>query len=197
MIKTVLFDYAGVISSTKNNYIFAVKNCKRFGLTPKELMQITYEDWDKAAVGELKKNVFWKQIANKLRIEPKKLKQLVINTFPINKKMVEIIKKTKKNYITVLFSNQVKDWLEKVVDDNKIRDVFNYFVNSYNVGVRKPDKKIFFEALRITKSKPEETLLIDDSPENIKAAIKLGINVIEFKNFKQFLVQYKKFIDIN
>jgi len=58
----------------------------------------------------------------------------------------------------VLFSNQIEDWLEKVIDDNKLRNIFNYFVYSYNVGIRKP----FLEALKATDSKPEETLLVDD-----------------------------------
>jgi len=196
MIKTVLFDYAGVISPTKNNYIFALQNCKRFELTPKELMELSYENWTDTAIGKLKSNVYWNNIAEKLKIEPDKLRKLVISTFPVNKKVIDLIEKTHKNYTTVLFSNQIEDWLEKVIDENKIRNIFNYFVNSYNVGVRKPDRKIFIEALRITNSKPEETLLIDDSLENIKAANKLGIKTIQFNNYIQFLSQYKKYIKL-
>ena len=197
MVKTVLFDYAGVISPTKNNYIFALKNSKRFGLSPKELMQITYENWDETAIGKLKSNIFWDLIAGKLGIKPDELMKLIIQTYPIDKRMVDIIERTKVNHITVLFSNQIEDWLEKVIDDNKLRNIFGYFVNSYNVGVKKPDKKIFLEALKVTASKPEETLLVDDSPENIKAALQMGINAIQFDNFKQFLTQYKKYINIS
>ncbi len=96
MIKTVLFDYAGVISPTKNNYIFSLKNSRRFGLSPKKLMQITYENWAETTVGKQKCSVFWDQIAHKLNIEPEKLKKLIINTFPIDKKIVQVIKRTKK-----------------------------------------------------------------------------------------------------
>ena len=197
MVKTVLFDYAGVISPTKNNYIFALKNSKRFGLSPKELMQITYENWDETAIGKLKSNIFWDLIAGKLGIKPDELMKLIIQTYPIDKRMVDIIERTKVNHTTVLFSNQIEDWLEKVIDDNKLRNIFGYFVNSYNVGVKKPDKKIFLEALKVTASKPEETLLVDDSPENVKAAVQMGINAIQFDNYKQFLTQYKKYINIS
>lgn len=197
MIKTVLFDYAGVITPTKNNYIFAFENSKRFGLSPKELMQMTYENWDETVVGKQKCSVFWGQIADKLNIEPDELKKLVIDTFPIDKRMVDVIKKTKENYTTVLFSNQIKDWLEKVIEDNKLKDLFNYLVNSYNVGAKKPDQKIFLEALRRTSSKPEEVLFIDDALENIEAAKQMGINAIQFDNFEQFLTQYKKCVNIS
>lgn len=197
MIKTILFDYAGVISPTKNNFIFATNNSKRFGLSPKELMQITYENWAETALGKLDDGVFWGQIAKKLNIQSEELMDLVIETFPVDKKMVDIIEKTKVNHTTVLFSNQIKSWLEKVIEDNKLRNIFNYLVNSYNVGYRKPDREIFLEALKITDSKPEETLFVDDSPENIEAAKQMGINAIQFDNFEQFLTQYKKYVDIS
>lgn len=197
MIKAVLFDYAGVISPTKNNYIFALENSKRFGLSPKELMQMTYENWAETAIGKQKCSIFWGQIAKKLKVEPEELRRLVIETFPVDKRMVDIIRKTKKNYMTVLFSNQIEDWLEKVIDDNKLRNIFNFFVNSYNVGARKPDKKIFLEALKVTSSKPEEVLFVDDSFENIEAAKQMGINTIRFKKFNQFLTQYKKYVSIS
>ncbi len=197
MIKTVLFDYAGVITPTKNNFDFALKYSKRFGLAPEELMKLTYENWDEAATGGLESSVFWRQIAGKLKIKPDELIGLLIETFPIDERVVDIIRKTKENHATVLFSNQEKAWLEKVIDDNDLRGIFTYFVNSYNVGARKPDPEIFLEALKISGSLPEETLLVDDSLENVEAAKKLGINAIQFENFNQFLEEYKKYINID
>lgn len=197
MIKTILFDYAGVITPTRNNSSFAVKNSKRFGLSPDEIIKISYDGWADAAVGKVNGKDFWEKFSSKLNIKKDELISLVIETFPIDPRMIHLIKKTKKKYTTVLFSNQAKDWLEKVIEDNNFKDIFSYFVNSYTVGARKPDKKIFEEALKITNSKPEETLLIDDTLENIEAARKMGINAILFENYDQFLNEYKKFVNFN
>lgn len=194
MIKTILFDYAGVITPTKNNYPFALKYSERFGLTPDEIMKITYEGWGDAAIGKTKSSDFWQGLASKLGIDAEELISLIIETFPLDKRMIKIIENAKGKYTTVLFSNQVEDWLEKVIKDNNFKNIFNYFVNSYMVGARKPDKKIFKEALKITGSKPEETLLIDDSLENVEAAKNMGINAILFENYDQFLKEYKNFI---
>lgn len=196
MIKTILFDYAGVITPTRNNSSFAVKNSKRFGLSPDEIMKISYDGWADAAVGKGDGENFWEKFSSKLNIKKSDLISLVIETFPIDPRMVHLIKKTKKKYTTVLFSNQVKDWLEKVIEDNNFKDIFSYFVNSYTVGARKPDKKIFEEALKITNSKPEETLLIDDTLENIEAARKMGINAILFENYDQFLREYQEIVNL-
>lgn len=197
MIKTVLFDYAGVITPTRNNYFFALENSDRFKLDPKELMRISYENWAETVIGKQDCSFFWNNIANKLGIEPDELKDLIISTFPIDKGVVDIIRKTKQKYTTVLFSNQIKDWLEKVINDNNLENLFDYLINSYIVGARKPEKKIFLEALRRTSSLPEEVLFIDDSLENIQAAKKLGINIIHYNNFKQFDADYRSVVDIS
>ena len=144
-IKTVLFDYAGVITPVRNNYQFALKYSQRFGLKPEVLMKITYDNWSDAATGKLDCYTFWKQIANKLSISPEELRDLVIDTFPVDKRMINIIRKTHQKYTTVLFSNQIKDWVEKVIEDNKIQDIFDHLINSYIVGARKPDEKMFFK----------------------------------------------------
>lgn len=196
MIKTILFDYAGVITPTNNNYDFALKNCKRFNLSPKELMKMTYENWAETAIGIQKCSFFWGQIAKKLNIKPNEVRKLVIETFPVDKRMIAIINKTKKKYTNVLFSNQIEDWINKFIKDNKLENSFDYLINSYIVGVRKPDQKMFFEALKKTSSKPEEVLFIDDSIENIEAAKEIGINTIHFKNFEQFLGEFKKYVNI-
>jgi len=194
MIKTILFDYAGVLTPTQNNYSFAAKNSKRFSMSPEAIMKITYDGWADAAVGKTKSKDFLDSVASKLNVTSDELLSLLIDSFPIDPRMIDLIKEAKKKYNTVLFSNQIEDWLGKVIDNNGFRDIFTYFVNSYTVGAGKHDKKIFLEALRITDSKPEETLFIDDSQENVDAAKKLGINSILFTDFNQFLEEYKKYI---
>lgn len=195
MIKTILFDYAGVITPVSNNFDFAMKYSSKFKLSPEELMKISYENWAEAATGKISPDVFWKNISDKLNIKPDALRNMIIETFTVDKRMLKIIKDAHKNYTTVLFSNQIEDWIEKVLEENNMRDLFDHVVNSYTVGARKPEKKIFLEALRKTSSKPEETLFIDDDIKNIDAARKMRINTILFKDYKSFLKEYKKFIE--
>lgn len=195
MIKTILFDYAGVLTPVINNFDFAQKYSTRFGLPPNQIMKITYENWAETALGKQDCITFWGKIAKKLGVDPNELRNLVTETYPLDRKMIEIVKSAKNNYTTVLFSNQIKDWIEEVLDKNSINDIFDQIINSYIVGARKPDMKIFLEALNRTSSRPEDVLFIDDSSENINAAKEIGINTIQFENFAQFLSEYKMFID--
>jgi FMN phosphatase YigB (HAD superfamily) len=49
---------------------------------------------------------------------------------------------------------------------------------SHRVGMRKPDAEIFQRILDDTGFRPEHTLFIDDSPQHVEGAKKLGIQTI-------------------
>ena len=53
---------------------------------------------------------------------------------------------------------------------------------SYQISIRKPDKSVFENLLNNHDLNPEETLFIDDMPEHIKAAKKLGIRTYLIKD---------------
>ncbi|MDO8492732.1 MAG: HAD-IA family hydrolase [bacterium] len=49
---------------------------------------------------------------------------------------------------------------------------------SFELGFRKPDKRIFKEGVRKSECKPDEIIYVDDVPEYIEAVRNLGINGI-------------------
>lgn len=195
-IKTVIFDYAGVLTPTRDNFVFAEKYCKRFKMDKLKLLELTYLDWDKASVNEIPAKIFWQNIAKKLKIEPEALKEMIMDTFELDQRVIDLITNLHKKYTIVLMSNQVEDWLEKVIDDNNLRGKFDYFINSYNIGIKKPERGIFDEAIARTGSKYEECLFIDDSLKNINAARSLGIHTVQFEKYNQVLKELKRYINI-
>ncbi len=65
------------------------------------------------------------------------------------------------------------DTAKGLVADDKI------FV-SYELGLLKPDVKIYEQILKLLKAKPEEVIFIDDKLKNVEAAKLIGINGIVF-----------------
>ena len=49
---------------------------------------------------------------------------------------------------------------------------------SYKVGMRKPQPDIYRHALKLSGTRPQESLLIDDLPENVAGAAKVGMRVL-------------------
>ena len=197
MIKTIIFDYAGVITPTRDKSNFANKYSDRFGMKTPKLMDILYKNWDAAAIGVMSDKQYWSELGKNLKIEPEELKNLIIETFPIDQRIIKIIDSIKDQYTIIMVSNQIEDWLEKVIEENNLKDKFHYFTNSYHAGAAKPDKKIFMEALEKSNSKPEETLFIDDSTKNIFAAKNLGMETIQYNTYKQFVKELKQYIKVN
>ncbi len=53
---------------------------------------------------------------------------------------------------------------------------FEQFYLSHEIGMRKPNREIFEFVLNENELKPEETLFVDDTKENIDAAASIGIH---------------------
>ena len=70
--------------------------------------------------------------------------------------------------------------LKKLDYDNFIRDVSNIyydkFYKSYEIGLTKPDKKIYEYVVKDIEVNPNDVLFFDDREENINNAKELGID---------------------
>jgi glucose-1-phosphatase len=53
-------------------------------------------------------------------------------------------------------------------------------IGSHQLGCRKPGEAIYLEALRIIGAKPAEVFYVDDAPENVATAKKLGLRAYEY-----------------
>jgi len=85
----------------------------------------------------------------------------------------------KQNYKLIGLTNtnaiHNKVWTEKYADTLQH---FEKIFSSHELATRKPERKIFEIALDHLKSKPEQTLFLDDNLDNINGAKEIGINTI-------------------
>lgn len=70
---------------------------------------------------------------------------------------------------------------------------FNGIIRSYEAKVMKPDSKIFKETERRFGIKPEETIFLDDSEANCKAAEALGFKTIWVKPGCEFMTLLRQY----
>ena len=59
---------------------------------------------------------------------------------------------------------------------------FEDIVVSGEVGLAKPDPRIFELAIERCRLEPAQTLFIDDSPHNVEAGRKAGLHALHFQN---------------
>ncbi|MCE7070163.1 HAD family phosphatase [Dyadobacter sp. CY327] len=98
---------------------------------------------------------------------------------------VELLQNLSKSYRLFLLSNtssihitQVNKILEASTGVKKLDDLFETVFLSYEMGLMKPDPRIYQKVLEQAGLKAEETLFLDDNRDNIEAASLLGIDTI-------------------
>ena len=98
---------------------------------------------------------------------------------------VELLQKLAKKYRLFLLSNtssihitQVNKILEASTGVKKLDDLFEIVFLSYEMGLMKPDSRIYQKVLDQASLVAEETLFLDDNRDNIEGAAKLGIDTI-------------------
>jgi putative hydrolase of the HAD superfamily len=73
-----------------------------------------------------------------------------------------------------------------------LRDIFNLFVSSCFVALRKPEEGIYRLALELTQRAAEESCFLDDRPLNLEAAARLGMHTIRVQDAAQVRTELKK-----
>jgi putative hydrolase of the HAD superfamily len=77
-----------------------------------------------------------------------------------------------------------------------ISEIFEAFLSSCWLGVRKPTQKFYESALGIAQAAPERTLFIDDRQQNLTPARRLGMSVILFQSASQLRSDLERVLDL-
>ncbi|OQX74195.1 MAG: hypothetical protein B6D61_11815 [Bacteroidetes bacterium 4484_249] len=109
----------------------------------------------------------------------------IIGDYPPQR--IELLKQINQNYRLFLLSNTNKIHYRYYI--NKFRKEYGFdFLSlfeetywSFRIGKRKPDTAPYLHVIARSKLKPEETLFIDDSVQNIIAARKTGLIAYHLK----------------
>ncbi|SDL03814.1 putative hydrolase of the HAD superfamily [Salinimicrobium catena] len=90
----------------------------------------------------------------------------------------QLSKEGKYKLILLSNTNDIHiDWVkENIGFFEDFKNCFDAFYLSQEINLRKPDKSIFEYVLKEQDLKPEETLFIDDTPENTAAAAEMNIH---------------------
>lgn len=183
-ITTFLIDVGGVLARTKN--IAARKHWeKKLSLLPRQLTReiSKIQPAKEATVGLVTAEKIWQNVAEKYSINKTDLAQLRIDYFKgekLNKEFYSYIQKLHKNYKIVLFSNAWDDGRDVYTRKYHLDKICDRMIISAEEGLRKPNKKFYYRAIKLLKVNPQEVIYIDDRAENIKVGKQIGFNSIQF-----------------
>lgn len=190
-ITTIFFDMGHVLVNVDE--MAAVQRIARFTRnTPEEVWQRIkgsglIESYDK---GELTPQEFFSTVAERLEFKKEmtfEQMRVLWNGIVTGPKadVVRVARDLKKKYRLFMLSNTDGVHHAHVATMVPLDDIFEGQIVSYLVGAGKPEAKIYKVALDAAKVQAENCLFIDDKPENIAGAEKVGMQGIVFQDVKQ------------
>jgi putative hydrolase of the HAD superfamily len=99
-------------------------------------------------------------------------------------------------YTLMTLNNESEDLNIYRIEHFGISQIFEAFISSCWLGVRKPIRRFYQRALGIAHAKPETSLFIDDRQQNLIPASSLGMNVMLFKTADQLRSDLEQFLDL-
>ena len=188
-IKAIIIDFGGVILRTEDRGP-RTHLANGYGLTYQELDDIVFSSASskQAALGKISSDLHWNQVCSELHINPLMKDKLIADFFAgdqLDWKLIKYLQKNNKLFQIALLSNAWDDLRHHLEFEWKFAHIFEIMVISAEVGLAKPDPKIFEYTLDRLGVVAGEAIFIDDFLENIQVACELGLNVIHFQNFSQ------------
>lgn len=186
-IKNIIFDYGNVIFNIDFNRV--AEAWKKLGITnAHEFFGHRQQDdvFTDLEQGKITSEVFRDRI-RELTNKPHLTDEQIDNAWNaifigIPKGNHELLLQLKAKYRTFLLSNinaihydYVHEYLKKEYNMDNNNDLFEKPYYSHLMGKRKPDAAIFEQVLTENNLDPTETLFIDDSPQHLETAKKLGM----------------------
>ena len=189
MFKNVVFDFGGVLLDWNPHYLYD----PYFGDVEKAewfLTHICTYEWNAQhdngkpiAEGTAELIALHPEWGKEIRMYYDEFMKMMGGQIP---GMEELVKKLKANGLRVFgLSNWSVETFALVRPVYPVLDLMEDMVISGVEKVMKPDHRIFELALDRFGIKAEETVFIDDNPNNVKAANELGIHGILFHSREQ------------
>ncbi|MBI4163267.1 MAG: HAD family phosphatase [Candidatus Aenigmarchaeota archaeon] len=188
MIKAIISDLGNVIVPFDWS-VFCRSFSKYCNLSEQEIkvMVIDSNLKDRYEKGKITSGEFYKQVKKitKSDISYRKFCYIWSNIFTVNRPLVDLLNKLRKSYNLFLLSNTNEIHFRHMRKRLKVLSQFKGFILSYKVGSTKPDLRIFLEAVKSAKCKPEECVYIDDIKEYSDVASRVGMRGINYKTASQ------------
>ena len=188
MLQTVIFDMDGVIVDTEpvHNYAY-YQHFKLLGIEVSEEMFATF-------TGNSTKNVFEKikdhfGIIEDTTTLVEKKRSLFNAAFDTKEDLFllegveNLIKQLHKNGIQlILASSSSKVTISRVFNRFNLHPYFSHIISGEDFQQSKPNPAIFLESVRLSNSKKENCIVIEDSTNGIKAAHAAGIFCVGYRS---------------
>lgn len=181
MIRAIIFDCFGVLTTDKwRDFVADLPHEQQ------ESARSLNRAYGAAIIDE---QAFLAQLEELTGFVPQQVHDLLDNEDTKNTKLLGYIGELAQDYSIGLLSNVASNWIRSTLLTEAEQTYFDDMVFSYEVGMTKPDPRIYRLACQRLGVKPEDTVFIDDIPSYCEAAKQQGMQAIVYEDFASLKAQ--------
>jgi len=207
--KAIIFDIGGVLQLEKKQKSFIPLIKKNKGIHQSVAFKLNvgidqYLDsidtaYAKSITGQIKRKQLLYLMSRRFNQNPEKILEIYHETFKknfiLNKELLDKAKQLKKQRYKIAIISDMWPFAKDVLVIKEFYKTFDFVLLSCDTGLRKPQKEIYYLALKKLDIKPAQAVFIDNQKWNTQAAEKLGIKTILFKKNKQTIGELNKILE--
>jgi epoxide hydrolase-like predicted phosphatase len=197
-VRAIFFDLGGVVVRTE--YQAPREHlAERLNTTYEDLNRLVFESATsrRASLGEITTEAHWEAVTRKLGrplSEAKNIREEFFAGDIVDIGLLNFIRSLRPRYKTGVISNAWPD-LREDLTKKKAMDAFDTLVISAEVGIMKPEPKIYQIAMENLGVAAHEAAFVDDTPVNVDAARSLGMQGVLFKEPRRALSDLKDILE--
>jgi putative hydrolase of the HAD superfamily len=179
-MKALLLDFYGVIQSD-NLLIWVDKLESQF---PKLRAQAD-DICRRLDLDEITLDQYYQELAQAAHMPVEKAHQEMANEVAINTPLLELVDQLRATGLNVSVLSNDGSSLRGYMEDLGIARHFDTVFVSGELGMMKPDQRIYVHAARQLGVEPKEILFIDDKQSNVDGALRAGMQAAVYQSVTQ------------
>ena len=189
MIKTIIFDFAGVVSTEQ--LTGWKKIAEKFGLDPEVTKERYYQNIDEyGRGGSDSTEKFWKHMCDGTDVSLADVSSIFVNWWKLNVDIVGLIEQLRSKYKVVLFSDNFDASTPSMRADAELNKLFSKMYFSNELGHTKAEQASFLALLKDLQCQASECIFVDDKSGPINTAKSLAVQSFQYSNYEQLIQDF-------
>jgi epoxide hydrolase-like predicted phosphatase len=188
-VRAVVFDIGGVLELTPD---LGVRERweQRLGLQPGELEARARGVWEAGAVGAISEREVHRRVGDLLGLDEPRVDAFMRDLWTeylgtLNVELADYCRSLRPRYRTAIISNSFVGARSREQERYHFDEITDLIVYSHEVGMSKPDPRIYRLACARLGVRPAETVFVDDNELMVDGARAVGIQAVLFEDNAQ------------
>lgn len=200
-IRAIVFDIGGVLEITPNLGT-DTKWEQQLNLEPGTLSKQLHHIWRAGSIGAISLEEVHHSISEIIGLSEEQVNAYMADIWreylgTLNVELADYFRNLRPRYQTAILSNSFVGAREKEQEHYQFDEICDFIIYSHEVGLSKPDPRIYALTCERLGLSPAEVIFLDDREQAVEAARDCGLHAILFQNNAQAITAIEACIQAN